>query len=124
ALENKYAASVAAQQTRDFVHYSLAPPLVSDTSSTRGLEGWFRTWNGPIGYVLSKPAITTSGNLAICHGIAHLTGEKLDGEQADVWFRPTLGLAKTVDGWKIFHEHNSVPFYMDGSLRAAVDLKP
>jgi ketosteroid isomerase-like protein len=26
--------------------------------------------------------------------------------------------------WLITHEHVSVPFYMDGSYRAAVDLKP
>jgi PhnB protein len=26
--------------------------------------------------------------------------------------------------WKIAHLHQSVPMYMDGSLRAAVDLKP
>jgi PhnB protein len=26
--------------------------------------------------------------------------------------------------WKIVHEHSSTPFYMDGSYRAAVDLKP
>ena len=26
--------------------------------------------------------------------------------------------------WKIMHEHSSVPFYMDGSFKAAVDLKP
>jgi ketosteroid isomerase-like protein len=26
--------------------------------------------------------------------------------------------------WKIAHEHTSVPFYMDGSFRAAIDLKP
>jgi ketosteroid isomerase-like protein len=26
--------------------------------------------------------------------------------------------------WRIVHDHSSVPFYMDGSYRAAVDLKP
>jgi len=26
--------------------------------------------------------------------------------------------------WRIVHEHTSVPFYMDGSLRPAFDLKP
>ena len=25
---------------------------------------------------------------------------------------------------RIVHEHQSVPYYMDGSVRAAVDLKP
>jgi ketosteroid isomerase-like protein len=26
--------------------------------------------------------------------------------------------------WQIVHEHISTPFYMDGSLKAAVDLTP
>jgi ketosteroid isomerase-like protein len=32
---------------------------------------------------------------------------------------------RKIDGeWRITHEHESVPFYMDGSVRAAVDLEP
>jgi PhnB protein len=41
-----------------------------------------------------------------------------------VWFRLTLGLRKLGGEWKIAHHHESVPFYMDGSYRAAVDLVP
>jgi ketosteroid isomerase-like protein len=33
-------------------------------------------------------------------------------------------LRKTNGQWRIVHDHSSVPFYMDGSYRAAVDLKP
>lgn len=124
ALHDKNAAGVAAQHTSDFVHYSLAPPLIADTSTTDRLEGWFASWNGPIGYTLSGISIVTSGDLAICHGLAHMTGEKIDGVHVDLWFRVTLGLTKSEGAWKISHEHNSVPFYMDGSFRAAVDLKP
>jgi len=124
ALQNKYPASVAAQQTHHFVQYSLAPPLIADTSNTDDLEDWFATWKGPIGYELIGAVIHASSDLAICHGIAHLTGEKIDGYLVDLWFRVTLGLTKSEGAWKIFHEHASVPFYMDGSLRAAVDLKP
>jgi hypothetical protein len=29
-----------------------------------------------------------------------------------------------MDNAKIAHEHESVPFYMDGSFKAAVDLTP
>ena len=28
------------------------------------------------------------------------------------------------DGWRVIHDHVSVPFYMDGSDRAALDLEP
>jgi hypothetical protein len=29
---------------------------------------------------------------------------------------------RTQAGWRITHEHDSVPFHMDGSFRATVDL--
>ena len=38
--------------------------------------------------------------------------------------RATVGYRKTNGKWMITHEHVSLPFYMDGSYRAAVDLKP
>jgi DNA-binding transcriptional ArsR family regulator len=41
-----------------------------------------------------------------------------------VWTRSTLGLKKVDGDWKIMHEHNSAPLYMDGSGRAALDLQP
>jgi ketosteroid isomerase-like protein len=47
-----------------------------------------------------------------------------DGEHQNMWTRSTLGLRKIGDGWKITHEHNSAPFYMDGSGRPALDLQP
>jgi hypothetical protein len=45
-------------------------------------------------------------------------------EQTDVWVRATVGFAKKDGAWKATHEHFSVPFYMDGSNKAAVDLSP
>jgi hypothetical protein len=38
--------------------------------------------------------------------------------------RATIGFAKISGTWKATHEHVSVPFYMDGSNKAAIDLKP
>ena len=35
-----------------------------------------------------------------------------------------VGVADDGDDWKITHQHNSVPFMMDGSFKAAIDLKP
>jgi ketosteroid isomerase-like protein len=124
ALRRKDAKGVVACQAADHVLYSLAPPLRVDDPGTAGLDDWFATWDGPIGYEVHDLGITADGGVAFCHGLAHLTGTKTDGEGADVWFRITLGLRRTADGWVIVHEHESVPFYMDGSLRAAVDLKP
>ena len=38
--------------------------------------------------------------------------------------RASVGLRKVDGRWQVTHAHASVPFYMDGSDRAAVDLRP
>jgi len=53
-----------------------------------------------------------------------MTGTKTDGQQVDLWFRSTACLRRTNRAWQITHVHNSVPFAMDGSDRALLDLKP
>jgi hypothetical protein len=39
------------------------------------------------------------------------------------WLVARKALLARESTWLITHEHASVPFYMDGSVRAAVDLK-
>ena len=107
-----------------FLHYSLAPPLRSDSPDARALAGWFATWRGPIGHEHRDLEIAASGDVAFCTSLNRMNGTKTDGEQVDLWFRATVGLRKIDGRWRITHEHESVPFYMDGSYRAAVDLKP
>jgi ketosteroid isomerase-like protein len=45
-------------------------------------------------------------------------------ESFSLWYRVTLGLRKIDGRWLVTHEHESVPFEMDGSFRASVDLLP
>ncbi|MGK9166513.1 nuclear transport factor 2 family protein [Inquilinus limosus] len=124
ALRRKDAKGVVACQAADYVLYSLAPPLRTIDSGAEGLEAWFATWKGSIGYEIHDLGIAVDGAVAFGHGFARMSGTKTDGENVDLWFRLTLGLRRAAEGWTIVHEHESVPFYMDGSLRAAVDLKP
>jgi ketosteroid isomerase-like protein len=49
---------------------------------------------------------------------------RAQAEDADLWYRSTIVLEKNAGRWRITHQHDSVPFYMDGSLGAAVNLKP
>jgi ketosteroid isomerase-like protein len=123
ALSAKDVAGLMASGAPGFVSYSLAPPLRSRAGKA-GLAGWFATWDGPIGHELKDLKVTAGDGVAFAHGLVHMTGRKTDGEVVDLWFRQTLGLKLFRGAWKIVHEHGSVPFYMDGSFRAAVDLKP
>jgi ketosteroid isomerase-like protein len=66
----------------------------------------------------------TVGDGVALYGFGHITGQRTDGQSTDVWTRVTVCLRR-IDGlWMVSHEHSSVPFYMDGSLKAAVDLHP
>jgi PhnB protein len=123
ALRTKNAGGVIRHHAGDFVLFSVAPPLVSRTDP-RDLETWLATWRGPIGYEIRALTVTVGGDVAFCPSLNKMIGTKRDGEAVELWFRQTLGLRNTAAGWKITHAHESVPFHMDGSLKAATDLEP
>jgi ketosteroid isomerase-like protein len=107
--------------------FDLAPPLaVSDPATLRkGLVDWFATFDGPVGYTFHDMSITCEGDIAFGAGFAHIQGKRTTGEQqTDVWLRATICWRRENGRWTVAHQHMSVPFYMDGSLKAAVDLKP
>ncbi len=52
-----------------------------------------------------------------------MTGTKNDGYEDDLWYRLTLCFRRTGSALKVAHIHESTPCYMDGSNRAALDLK-
>jgi predicted dithiol-disulfide oxidoreductase (DUF899 family)/ketosteroid isomerase-like protein len=119
----KDAASIAGLYAPDAAVYDLAPPLAHRGVERGELERWLATWDGPISLELPEPAVTLDGSHAVAHGLARMRGRQ-QGEDRDLWFRATAVLANDGGCWRIVHEHTSVPFHMDGSFRAAVDLKP
>jgi ketosteroid isomerase-like protein len=123
AMSAQDADAVGACQAADFVCYSLAPPLVAD-GGPEGFRAWLSSWEGPFVYEVRDLAVTASDSVAFAHGLANMRGRKVGGPQISLWFRLSLGLRRTKTGWKITHEHDSVPFNMDGSFRAAIELEP
>ena len=110
----------------DIVTFDLAPPLqcAGADALRQSLAAWFPTFRGPVGYEVRDLTITTDGDVAFCRSLNRISGTRTDGEKTDVWVRATVGLRRIDGRWQVTHEHSSVPFYMDGSYRAAVDLKP
>jgi uncharacterized protein (TIGR02246 family) len=117
---------VMSHYAADIVTFDLAPPLqyVGAEALRKNLQAWFATFRGPVGYEMRDLSITASDDVAFCHSRNRICGTRTNGEETDVWVRATV-CSRKIDGkWLVTHEHASVPFYMDGSYRAAVDLKP
>jgi len=111
----------------DVVIYDLPPPLLyegNEAKSIEALEGWFDTWDGPVTVSVDNPTIMVSGDLAVAYGLLNMRGTKKKEGPLDQWSRSTVVLAKRDGDWRIVHEHNSFPLTMDGSGKAATDLKP
>ena len=126
AIAAKDIDAVMSHYAADIVTFDLAPPLQTTGADAlkKSLEAWFPTFRGPIGYEIRDLCITTGDDVAFCRSLNRISGARTDGEETDVWVRATVGLRKISGKWLIVHAHESVPFYMDGSYRAAVDLKP
>ncbi len=126
AVRAKDTDAVMSHYAADIVTFDLAPPLqyAGAEALKKSLEAWFPTFRGPVGYEIRDLSITTGDDVAFCRSLNRISGTRTDGEETDVWVRATVGLRKIDGKWKVTHEHTSVPFYMDGSYRAAVDLRP
>ena len=127
ALRDRDAGRLAAGYAAEVVLFALEPPLqatgpqVADPAYWRP---WLQSWDGPIMLDVTELDITVGADVAFGHSLNRMRGTKTGGSAQDLWFRATLGLRKTDGGWRIAHEHSSTPFYMDGSGRAATDLRP
>ncbi len=125
ARYDKSAQAIAAPYAPDAAIFNLAPPLVHHGIDIPETQEWLDTWDGPIQIEPRNFEITVAGDIAFCHGLMRMTGNKKGVDQpVRFWMRETLCLKRNQDTWRIVHEHTSVPFYMDGSLRPAFDLEP
>lgn len=85
---------------------------------------WFSGFDGPVGYDIRDLKVTAGDSTAFCHFLNRLSAKPRAGNPLDIWLRVTLCFQKIDGRWLISHAHESVPFYMDGSSRAAIDLSP
>jgi ketosteroid isomerase-like protein len=108
------------------VQFNLAPPLASsmDGNDPGPLTQWLTTFESPPRRTATQVEITASGDVAFATSIDSMTATPKGGDSPfTMWYRVTLGLRRLNGEWLIVHEHASVPFYMDGSFKAAIDLK-
>lgn len=100
-----------------------APPLVKDVDLGY-YQHWLSTFDAPVELALTELEIQVGGDVAYAHSVNRMRFTKAGVGAHEMWYRATVCLRRIDGDWKITHEHESVPFYMDGSLRAATDLRP
>ena len=120
----KDAAAIASHYAADAVIADLSPPLTRRGMDIAATQNWLDGWDGPVEVEFRDLNVKVDGDLALCHGLQFVRTHTREGEEAAWWSRITVALARMPAGWLIIHEHTSVPFYMDGSFRAAIDLDP
>ena len=106
----------------DAVIFDLSPPLGRRGMTRETVAAWLAGWDGPIQIDARDVNLAVDRDLAFVSALSRMRGRQ-GGEDQDMWYRTTMCLRKTGGRWRIVHDHSSVPFYMDGSYRAAVDLK-
>jgi ketosteroid isomerase-like protein len=115
--------------TADAVRYTLAPPLAQEPGTeygdADGVRRWLGTFDGPVALHHRDLRIAVGADVAFVHTLSSMTATPAGAPQPfTFWFRSTFGLRRTAGAWRIVHQHDSTPFHMDGSFRAATDLEP
>jgi ketosteroid isomerase-like protein len=111
ALAGKDAATLAAANDAAVVVFDAVAPFVRrGAETTARKQEWLAAYRTGIGHEIRDLEITADADLAFCHFLVRISGTMLDGTEVGMWVRATSCLRKRNDGWKIVHEHASVPF--------------
>ncbi|MFF9347728.1 YybH family protein [Streptomyces sp. NPDC014734] len=125
AVGAKDVAALAARYADDVVLFDAVGPL-SDRGvdvEIRRLENWFGAYRTGIGLEIRELEVAAADGFAFGHYLFQVRGTMNDGTAVSMWVRSTVCFREHEDGWKIVHEHSSVPF--DGTTgRALVGLRP
>ncbi|WP_366556151.1 YybH family protein [Aquibaculum sediminis] len=68
-------------------------------------------------------SVQASGDLLMAHCLANCVGADAEGNPQSGWVRMSLAARKTPAGWRIIHDHFSLPFD-PVSLKAQVEATP
>lgn len=109
----------------DIVYFDVVPPLqIRGTDAVRrNFLRWFEGWKSPIAVEIRDFAIFGSEDAATAFMLWRTSGTLKDGREVGYWIRATVGCQRSERGWRIAHEHVSLPVDF-ASGRAAMGLVP
>jgi ketosteroid isomerase-like protein len=135
SYRSKDADRIVSHDAPEIVMFDLAPPLRHRPGDTTDIGGGrevdmttaegVRTWLAGFGdaefeYETKDLQVVSGDEVAFAYCLARIGSPG----RFSLWHRLTIGLHKREGKWQIVHTHASVPFYMDDSGRAALDLVP
>jgi ketosteroid isomerase-like protein len=113
ALRAKDADGVTSHYAADIAMFVFATSLqhtIGDNASPKmGIEEWFSSFQGSIGYEIRDLNITTGDDVAFCHSLNRISGTRSDGGKVEMWVREALCFCKIGGKWKITHQQQFVP---------------
>jgi ketosteroid isomerase-like protein len=124
-IQNKDIDRVMSCYAPDLVAFDLMPPL-EYTSAAEYRKSWQMAFNmteGPFGLERRDLEVVAADDVAFAHAIDHVTASPKEGDRVDMWLRWTACFRRMDGGWKIVHEHGSVPVDMETD-KAVWNLKP
>ncbi|HEY7272149.1 MAG TPA: nuclear transport factor 2 family protein [Actinoplanes sp.] len=127
ALKTGDVETIVSYYAPEVVQFSLAPPLqqTTDARNPEQLRAWIATFEAPPTREVTRLQVSGGADVAFATSLDCLSATpKGMTDSFSLWHRVTLGLRRIDDRWLITHEHQSVPFEMDGSFQASVGLRP
>jgi len=117
AVAAKDVETLVAQYAEDVTLFDALGPLRDtgqDVERAR-LRQWFGAYRSTIDLKIKDLEVIADGDVAFAHYLFQVKGTMVDGTDVDMWVRSTVGFRRGEDGWKIVHEHSSVPFTPSGT---------
>jgi len=111
AVRARNISGIVADRSADILMFDLPPP-----TQLEGIEAYERSWPplfawfGETGtFEVSDIIVHAGGDVAFATALVRCCGEEANGGKVELDVRLTLGLRKLGGGWKVVHEHHSVP---------------
>lgn len=112
AVANRDAAALLDVHAADVSSFPVLPPAETHGTEAvaQALEAWFDGYSDGPTYEVHDLHVEAGTDLGTCSFRYHVTGVLHSGDAVDMWVRATLVLRRGADGWKVVHQHESVPF--------------
>jgi ketosteroid isomerase-like protein len=117
AVAAKDLETLVAQYAEDVTLFDALGPLRDtgqDVERAR-LRQWFGAYRSEIDLRIKDLEVVADGDVGFAHFLFRVRGTMTEGTEVDMWVRSTVGFRRNENGWKIVHEHSSVPFTPPGT---------